>query len=183
MSGANASPSGRSHQEMSGANASPSRSITEGFSLQVMTRWRKEELFIVLVLALGIGGNAAIFTLMKAAFVDPLPFRDAGRLVTVNGVVFDKRVGGGVNRYAPAWPWSMKSSSAATDSLRIRSGAKSMTVPTASSRLWEWSATRERAVCSSQLSRSSTPATCSTSCPMPMCSSVLHSVEPSSSAE
>jgi predicted permease len=38
---------------------------------------------IVLVLALGIGGNAAIFTLLKAAFFDPLPYHDAGRLVTV----------------------------------------------------------------------------------------------------
>ena len=38
---------------------------------------------IVGVLALGIGGNAAIFTLLKAAFLDPLPYRDAGRLVTV----------------------------------------------------------------------------------------------------
>lgn len=39
---------------------------------------------IVLVLALGIGGNAAIFTLLKAAFLDPLPFRDAERLVTIS---------------------------------------------------------------------------------------------------
>jgi predicted permease len=38
---------------------------------------------IVLVLALGIGGNAAIFTLLKAAFLDPLPYRGADRLVTV----------------------------------------------------------------------------------------------------
>src|SRR5882762_6940689 len=38
---------------------------------------------VVLVLVLGIGGNAAIFTLLKAAFLDPLPYRDAGRLVTV----------------------------------------------------------------------------------------------------
>jgi putative ABC transport system permease protein len=38
---------------------------------------------IVLVLALGIGGNAAIFTLLKAAFLDPLPYHDAGRLVTI----------------------------------------------------------------------------------------------------
>ena len=38
---------------------------------------------IVLVLALGIGGNAAVFTLLKAAFLDRLPFRDAGRLVTI----------------------------------------------------------------------------------------------------
>ena len=38
---------------------------------------------IVLVLALGIGGNAAIFTLLKAAFLDPLPYRDASRLITI----------------------------------------------------------------------------------------------------
>ncbi len=38
---------------------------------------------IVLVLALGIGGNAAVFLLLKAAFLDLLPYRDAGRLVTV----------------------------------------------------------------------------------------------------
>jgi putative ABC transport system permease protein len=38
---------------------------------------------IVLVLALGIGGNAAVFTLLKAAYLDPLPYRDAGRLVNV----------------------------------------------------------------------------------------------------
>lgn len=37
----------------------------------------------VLVLALGIGGSAAIFTLLKAAFLDPLPYREAGRLVTI----------------------------------------------------------------------------------------------------
>jgi putative ABC transport system permease protein len=38
---------------------------------------------VVLILALGIGGNTAIFTLMEAAFLDPLPYRDAGRLVTI----------------------------------------------------------------------------------------------------
>jgi putative ABC transport system permease protein len=38
---------------------------------------------IVMVLALGIGGNAAIFTLFQAAFLDPLPYLDSGRLVTI----------------------------------------------------------------------------------------------------
>jgi predicted permease len=38
---------------------------------------------MILVLALGIGGNTAIFTLLKAAFLDPLPYRDADRLVTI----------------------------------------------------------------------------------------------------
>src|SRR2546425_5561213 len=56
----------------------------------------------VLVLALGIGGNAAIFTLLKAAFVDPLPYHDAERLVTVIGSVSDKRIQGGVNLYNPS---------------------------------------------------------------------------------
>ncbi len=51
----------------------------------VMLLWRDAWIsgLIVLVLALGIGGNAAIFTLLKAAFLDPLPYRDAGRLVTI----------------------------------------------------------------------------------------------------
>jgi len=38
---------------------------------------------IVLVLGLGIGATAAMFTLLKAAFLDPLPYRDSGRLVTI----------------------------------------------------------------------------------------------------
>ena len=47
--------------------------------------WREPDVsaLIVLVLALGIGGNAAIFTLLKATFLDPLPYRDAARLIVV----------------------------------------------------------------------------------------------------
>jgi putative ABC transport system permease protein len=48
--------------------------------------WRKDRGtsgLIILVLALGIGGTAAIFTLLKAAFLNPLPYRDGSRLVTV----------------------------------------------------------------------------------------------------
>src|SRR5690349_11404458 len=40
-------------------------------------------ILIATVLAFGIGGNAAIFSLFKAAFLDPLPYRDADRLVTI----------------------------------------------------------------------------------------------------
>src|SRR3989454_12534599 len=57
---------------------------------------------IVLVLALGVGGNAAIFTLLKAAFLDTLPYQDAGRLVTVIGSVPKKRIQGGGNLYNPS---------------------------------------------------------------------------------
>jgi len=65
-------------------------------------RWTKEELLIVVVLALGIGANAAMFTLMKAAFIDPLPYRDAERLVSISGIASDHRFAGGVNRYDPS---------------------------------------------------------------------------------
>src|SRR5215467_12791667 len=56
---------------------------------------------IVMILALGIGGNAAMFTLMKAAFLDPLPFRDADRLITILSVMPDKRLEGGISRGFP----------------------------------------------------------------------------------
>ncbi|MBC8166259.1 MAG: ABC transporter permease, partial [Bryobacteraceae bacterium] len=38
---------------------------------------------IVLVLALGIGGNTATFALLKAAFLDPLPYPESQNLVTI----------------------------------------------------------------------------------------------------
>src|ERR1700680_3892800 len=55
--------------------------LWHGFVL--LRRDRGVSALIILVLALGIGGNAAIFTMLKAAFLDPLPYRDAGRLVTI----------------------------------------------------------------------------------------------------
>lgn len=52
----------------------------------LLRRDRAVSSLIVLVLALGIGATAAIFTLLKAAFLDPLPYREAGRLVTVTEI-------------------------------------------------------------------------------------------------
>ncbi|HET9372443.1 MAG TPA: ADOP family duplicated permease [Vicinamibacterales bacterium] len=48
--------------------------------------FRRQPMFIaglVLVLALGIGANGAIFSLVKAVLLDPLPYRDPDRLAMV----------------------------------------------------------------------------------------------------
>ena len=47
--------------------------------------WREPDVsaLIVLVLALGIGGNSAMFTLLKSSFLDSLPYHEADRLIVV----------------------------------------------------------------------------------------------------
>ena len=49
------------------------------------TFWRKPTTaaLIVLILALGIGGNTAIFSVVNVVLIKPLPYRDAGQLMAI----------------------------------------------------------------------------------------------------
>ena len=47
-------------------------------------------LVLGLGLAIGAGAASAVFTLLYATFVTPLPFKDAGRLVTISGATYPK---------------------------------------------------------------------------------------------
>ena len=54
------------------------------FSLRSMQRTPAVTLAVILTLAIGIGANTAIFTVVNAVLIKPLPYPDPDRLVTVS---------------------------------------------------------------------------------------------------
>lgn len=53
------------------------------FAVRIFRKSPSFTFFAVLALALGLGANAAIFSVIEAILLRPLPFRDAGRLVEI----------------------------------------------------------------------------------------------------
>ena len=70
------------------------------YALRLCLRTPGFTMIAVLALALGIGANTAIFTIVNAVLLEPLPFRDPGRLVVLWET--NARRGGRPNTIAPA---------------------------------------------------------------------------------
>jgi predicted permease len=65
------------------------------YGVRLLARHPGFTLVAVLTLALGIGANTAIFSLINSVMLRPLPVRDPGRLAVV----------GGIGRGFPSWEW------------------------------------------------------------------------------
>ncbi|HKH43630.1 MAG TPA: ABC transporter permease [Thermoanaerobaculia bacterium] len=70
------------------------------FALRALRREPLSTLLIVLALALGIGGNVAIFSVVKRVLLEPLPYRESYRIL----LIMDSNVEAGLPRFGISPP-------------------------------------------------------------------------------
>lgn len=64
-------------------------------AVRILARKRSLTLIAVLTLSLGIGGATAVFSVLKAVVISPLPYPEAHELVRIRTAMTDGRLTGG----------------------------------------------------------------------------------------
>jgi predicted permease len=81
------------------------------YALRVMTRRPALSLVVILTLALGIGANTAIFSLVNTVLLGPQPYPDADRLVTIWEQQVERNTGARPVRPANFFEWKERAAS------------------------------------------------------------------------
>jgi len=55
------------------------------YAIRSLLKAREFTLVAVAIVAIGIGANTAVFSIVDAALLRPLPFKDSGRLFILSG--------------------------------------------------------------------------------------------------
>ena len=72
------------------------------FSLRTMWKSPRITITVLATLVLGIGANTAIFSIVNATLLKPLPFRDPGQLVELRADLRDSALGMSASLF-PSW--------------------------------------------------------------------------------
>src|SRR5580704_12557888 len=69
------------------------------YAIRSLLKAREFTVVAVAIIAIGIGANTAVFSLVDAALLRPLPFRDASRLFMLTGVNTKRAINGSAFSY------------------------------------------------------------------------------------
>src|SRR5215470_16649373 len=81
------------------------------YGLRMLIRHRAVTAIAVITLALGIGANTAIFTVVNAVLLRPLPYQDPGRLMMVFGTDVKRNTSNDVISYPTYLDWKAQNHS------------------------------------------------------------------------
>jgi len=105
------------------------------YGLRTMTRTAGVTAVAVLTLALGIGANTAVFSVVNAVLLRPLPYRDPDRLLTIRAQIPSRNIFGAFVEYNTYGEWWRAQSRSFESMAAFTPGSTTLTAGTEPERL------------------------------------------------